>query len=374
MPLPRTIRLATLLLASGFAVCQEETSSQPTVCPLSDSQSQKSIEAFSKLMPTFTQEPRCVNCHGGVDPFSEGVAGDQSDPKAPRSEHGGGKMDVTADCSGCHDGMLPKRDGSPSKWQMATREHFFLGKDAATLCKQMKQVFPKAEQFIGHLTDDNGNSNFTGTAFLGNRGLDEKSEGPDFKLQPPMHVTAGGLVSLGKDWVAAMGGEFKGDPECGCEPLHYAIRVSNHVEMNVLMTHYVNNSPPVDIPITFQDDGSFSGEGTLATQGAGVVTTPMFTCTGQSSASVALRASGKDVQQFENNSLHLDLENTAPQTTKASAVCPYQRGRSSSQGPSPRIVLPFDFKGKVGELIERDNIIPYPGVQSRMRVELVKRQ
>ena len=72
---------------------------------------------------------------------------------------------------------------------------------------------------IGHLTDDNGNSNFTGTAFLGNRGLNDRAKPrSNYTPQPPRRITQGGLISLGKDWVAASGGEFKGDIDCGCDP------------------------------------------------------------------------------------------------------------------------------------------------------------
>jgi hypothetical protein len=39
------------------------------VCPLSDEQAQKSIQAFDKIAQVFTGEPRCVNCHGAVNPF-----------------------------------------------------------------------------------------------------------------------------------------------------------------------------------------------------------------------------------------------------------------------------------------------------------------
>ena len=96
--------------------------------------------------------------------------------------------------------MPPKRDGTPSTWAMATPEHSFLGKDAKTLCKQMRDVFKQGADFIGHLTDDNGNSNFTGTAFIGNRGLNDQGQShvTNYKPQPPRRITQGGLISLGQ--------------------------------------------------------------------------------------------------------------------------------------------------------------------------------
>lgn len=49
----------------------------------------------------------------------------------------------------------------------------FVDKDPTTLCKQIKRTLPDAGQFMGHLKDDNGQTNFSATAFLGTRGLDE---------------------------------------------------------------------------------------------------------------------------------------------------------------------------------------------------------
>lgn len=351
------------------------STSQNSVCPLSDSQTQKSIEAFAKIVPTFTQEPRCVNCHGGVDPFSDTVAGNHSDPNAPRSEHGGGKQDRPTDpdpskasCPTCHDNMLPRRNGSPSVWQMALPQHFFIGKDAPMLCKQMKDVFKEAADFIGHLTDDNGNSNFTGTAFMGTRGLDEIDQ-KKIPPQPPLHITHGGLVQLGKDWVAAMGGEFKGDVECGCEPEHYDVRVTQVTEINMPMAHYVNAMKPVDIPITFKDDGSFQGEGRAQYQGAGAA----MMCSGQSTSSISLKASGKDIQQFQKNSFHLDMENTSSMDVNATATCPYVGTRGMhNDGNTRHAELNFDMKGTVGEVT--DYMVPgsSPQMKSMIRIELVK--
>jgi hypothetical protein len=263
--------------------------------------------------------------------------------------------------------MLPKRNGKPSTWRLPNPEHYFIGKDAKTLCKQMKDVFKEAKDFVGHLTDDNGNSNFTGTAFLGNRGI----RGAD--LQPPRNITAGGLVALAKDWVAAMGGEFKGDVECGCEPVHYAIRMSSKTSLSMGPAQYVTEHPPVDIPIVFHDDGSFDGEGTSTEQGAGTVTTFAGVCTGQSTGSIDLRVSGTNIQQWNNNHMDLNIENISDLKMTASAQCP-QVGRRSQDGPSesPHVIIPFKFQGQVGEVIDMPMTAPSPGVSSSMRLEIVK--
>jgi hypothetical protein len=90
----------------------------------------------------------------------------------------------------------------------------FVDKDATTLCKQIKRTSHSANEFIGHLTDDNGGNNFTATAYNGDRGLDPDRYG-DIRPAPPT-ISHGAFMELGQKWVAAMGGELKGEESCGC--------------------------------------------------------------------------------------------------------------------------------------------------------------
>ena len=111
------IAVATTILALPAATqmnpLDKQSTSKDAVCPLSDAQAQKSIEAFAKIVPTLTQEPRCLNCHGGVDPFSDEAKGDSTDPNAPRTAHGPGKVGPN-ECKNCHSDMPLKRNGTPS--------------------------------------------------------------------------------------------------------------------------------------------------------------------------------------------------------------------------------------------------------------------
>jgi hypothetical protein len=376
---PRIVRSGPLVLMLLLGACamphaiaqpaQFDPTRAGSVCPLSEAQTRRSIEAFARIVPTFTREPRCVNCHGGIDPFSDAVSGTQSDPAAPRSEHGGGRMPAGADCSECHNGMLPKRDGSPSKWSLPSPAHAFIGKDGPTLCKQMKASFNFAKDFVGHLTDDNGNSNFTGTAFVGNRGLTPAEQGANFTLQPPRGITAGALVALARDWVAAMGGEFKGDVDCGCEPLHYAVRVSGTVQLDIPGTVGIGTVPPVDVPITFRDDGRFEGDAVLMQGG----TAATEDCSGQTAGRWHIRVSGTSEQQGDApNRLQLKLENASGMESERSGRC--QSGsfavRDQSTGPG---AVSFDFVGRVGETVLQV-FTPEPEVRSTVRLELVKQR
>jgi hypothetical protein len=237
------ILLASLVVASiSVAVFGQKTS----VCSLTDSQTQKAIAAWAKIATFLTSEPRCVNCHGGVNPFIDGVGIDPDDPfkdpEAPVSkvEHGGGKQDhentglTDQGCKKCHNAMahngawvekgdkaVDSEEGAPMpNWTTAPTFLSFVDKDPATLCRQIKKATGSADAFIGHFTNDNGRTNFAGTAFYGNRGLGEaEMEGENVKIEPPS-ITHAELVKLGQDWIDAIGGKFQGDESCGCEPLH----------------------------------------------------------------------------------------------------------------------------------------------------------
>jgi hypothetical protein len=235
--------------AQGGAGGQSRTSSPSAAfCPLTDAQTAKSIDAFAKIANFLTTEPRCVGCHGGVNPFIKDTGldpGDEPDSPTPASRvvHGGGlivrQRETTPDgvrlmegeCMDCHNNMVPKADGSPSTWTLAPNFLSFVDKDATTLCRQIKRATGNADHFLGHLENDNGGNAFALTAFKGNRGLD-----PDRyplivpKVPKISHET---MMQMGRDWVAAMGGSFKGDEGCGCEFRH--AKWSGRVEYTVDM-------------------------------------------------------------------------------------------------------------------------------------------
>jgi hypothetical protein len=237
---PIAIPMVVLMLTSLSAAAQNS-------CPLTDAQSQKSIDAWAKIAAFLTSEPRCANCHGRVNPYIDDVGLDPDDPNkdplAPVSQIGhvprGQKHEQTGimdqGCKDCHNGMAPKGvwvekgdpvpepppEGTPlSNWTTATFGHSFVDKDATTLCRQIKQATHSADEFLGHLKNDNGGTNFAGTAFLGNRGLAADTL-RDFHVtvQPPS-ITHSEVMKLAQDWIDAMGGSFQGDEGCGCELRH----------------------------------------------------------------------------------------------------------------------------------------------------------
>jgi hypothetical protein len=356
-PFCAVVFFVAILCLSASAQNNPNSTSQGAVCPLSDAQTQKSMDAFAKLVPTFTQEPRCVNCHGGVDPFSK------------PTNHGGDTQEPGSDCNDCHSEMPPKRGGQPSKWRLANQNHFFKGKDAKTLCKQMRDAFPVSADFIGHLIDDNGNSKFTETAFLGTRGLNKRGRDlvDNYVDEPPKFITHGGLINLGMDWINAMGGAFKGDIDCGCEPSKYAVRVTYDQDITMPMTHFTKKMGPVDIPITFRDDGSFEGEQTVFFNGSGIA----YVCTGDSISAMNLRVAGTATEQFQKNRMELRMENGSPMRGAGSAHCP-ALSRTVPFAGGQQGELEKSLEGRVGESAMWAPSVAVPGIRTIVHAEIVK--
>jgi hypothetical protein len=246
------------------------------VCPLSDEQTQNSIQAFDKIAKVFAGEPRCVNCHGAVNPF-----GADADKK-----HGGGKVkpvmktEVNGDtgqpesiqddeatfqqCGQCHSAF-------PGHWQIPPAGLSFVGKEAFTLCKLEHDFFIyNAEKFLEHIERDVDPSNpFIQEAFTGRKGLNDHGQSLATKYpDPPKGVTRQDLIQMAHDWVDAQGGKFQGETDCGCNTHHYAIGlketgVNDRVLATGLMSSHADMSGQGDIPLTFKGDGSFTGEATL---------------------------------------------------------------------------------------------------------------
>jgi hypothetical protein len=136
-----------------------------TVCALSDEQQTAAPKFFAVMTPTF-QHPRCINCHGRVNPYTG-------------ANHGGGPVKgtlvkgwvehidnglepvhdavhrafTTHYCGDCH--VDSSRANEPGTgWRLPASFFFFVGKDSVQLCKQMKQTMSGAQEFIDHITRD----------------------------------------------------------------------------------------------------------------------------------------------------------------------------------------------------------------------------
>lgn len=267
--------------ASWPAIAQKASS-----CPLTLDEQTHSIRAFEKIASFVTQEPRCFNCHGGVNPHIEGVGPDPEDDNAPVStvEHGGGRIghdsrgttSIAGGCLECHSNMARKRDGTKSNWMTAPPSLSFVGKDAPKLCKQFKSATGSAEHFLGHLKDDNGGNNFSGTAFNGGCGLDPVMFKKDLEIEKicrPPSIGHQALFNLGESWVKAMGGKFQGDESCGCE-LQLALTIEHHIVSRRDYSRVRVGGPIYDGTVQFDVKlnafpnmpGYFSGKATVVRQ------------------------------------------------------------------------------------------------------------
>jgi hypothetical protein len=199
-------------------------------CPLAVGTQIEAVQAFAEMLPVF-RHPRCLNCHGGMDVLSDAHPGasaldDALDPRTSSmtSEF---RAKFEPQCQDCHDGL--------EGWTVPGQPLFFVDKDDATLCRQMKSFGnDTGEKFVSHIFDDHGGIQFIATGFAGDRAL-----GPDglaenhLSAQPPPG-TQSQLTAKARRWVDVMGaqGGWVGDPSCGCEMPRIRLKVHHRSEDN----------------------------------------------------------------------------------------------------------------------------------------------
>jgi hypothetical protein len=162
---------------------------------------QDPLALFSAMMPVFSS-PRCVNCHGGVDPTSD-------------EQHEGGKVDVVLDANGdmhhCCDQLQKDNTctechtDASSHWRTAPKGFNFVNKDALTLCRQIRSTNQlgtggedAAASFIRHLSGDE----LIGLAFEGRGAIGETSAfAPITPAPPPM--SREDFVGAAQTWLNA---------------------------------------------------------------------------------------------------------------------------------------------------------------------------
>jgi hypothetical protein len=86
------------------------TGSDGPSCPLSIKQQVDAVKAFGEMLPVF-RHPRCINCHGGLDPMSD------RHPGKGQIEDITDRDSLLAACQDCHDGLkgwrVPGAPGHP---------------------------------------------------------------------------------------------------------------------------------------------------------------------------------------------------------------------------------------------------------------------
>ena len=213
-------------------------------CPLTASQEIRAVKAFKKLAPVF-QEPRCLNCHGAVNPFSQG------------GNHGGGYIDIRKEAQqflqtpNFQDSLVVGADPDGTRtaktiaglkemaqsaseisdndlirlkafepmrqvckechitsWIIPMSHNHFVGRSAKDMCVHIKtsSLTNRPDLFLRHMQDDE----LVQEGFKGRRGLLE-AVGAD-----PPAMSFATLQKYATEWIEAMGGKFHQPEDCGC--------------------------------------------------------------------------------------------------------------------------------------------------------------
>ena len=171
--------------------------------------------AFEEMTPVI-RHPRCINCHGGVNPlvpYAQGghIGGFIDTTQIPHSS----VQTIRKVCEECHV-QLPG-------WDTPGPPMFWVGKSSKEICMQFKRLSNDPADFIGHITNEHGGTQFIEAAFKGERALDDDSKeygakyGKPFTVDPPPG-THQDLIRQGTNWANGVGPTgWNATPDCGCE-------------------------------------------------------------------------------------------------------------------------------------------------------------
>ncbi len=243
----RLLSLAMVLgVGMGFfaTVWSSRVEGAKNSCPLTVRQETKAAKAFKKLAPVF-QEPRCLNCHGAVNPFSrtDGHGGGYIDIRKETQQFlqmpdfqnsltvgadpGGtftaktiaGLKEIAESPSEITDNDLirqkafnPMREACKEchifSWIIPMRHNYFVGRSAKDMCIHIKSssLTNTPASFLRHMQDDE----LVLEGFKGRRGLLEP-----VSAEPPT-MSFATLEKYANEWIDAMGGKFHQPVDCGC--------------------------------------------------------------------------------------------------------------------------------------------------------------
>jgi hypothetical protein len=185
---------------------------------LSVSKQVKAVKDFAEMLPVF-RHPRCLNCHGGLDPLSDRHPG-----KDQISDLANDRDKFLAECQECHDGL--------PGWRQPGEPVFFTDKDDETLCLQMKRFEPAGDGFVEHIRNDHGDIQFIAAGFKGDRALGEGLKDYSLVAEPPPGTQAD-LTAKAQKWVDDLEGHYADSPECGCVVPKVKLQVHNVMVMEV---------------------------------------------------------------------------------------------------------------------------------------------
>lgn len=385
-------RLTILGLLLSWLAMPLPAQQQETVCSLSEEQTEKSIQAFAELVPLF-QHPRCINCHGEVNPFDPDDGGHEGESFPPedrdaKDENGNPK----ADCSkgGCHTEL--------KGWRLAPEGMSFIDgpdqpKDAEHLCELMHRSFRYAketqgeESFMGHMIRDNGAPAFIETALIGKRAMTDKTLAPD-KAEPPPGWDHPRVIQAGQRWIDAMGGRFHGNTWCGCKKQEYVFHLDYEQTLNVNFgvingqdkkTTGSPSSPGIDIPLKAVEPKVFKGDGFITLGDRGQYGTVIGNCAGQGhqgfNVTVTARIEeGKEEERGNDDKMHVTFECKRIKE-QFSGECAGHGGASKATQECDVSGVKLDFKPPiVGHPESQEFPTPLPNSTSKMTGTILKKE
>lgn len=194
---------AVVLMVLGDARVHAQNASS---CPVPLDKQIEAVGAFAEMLPVF-RHPRCLNCHGGLDPMSEAHPGaDQLEPHPH-------PLVFAKQCAQCHDG-LPGQGDLPG-WRQPGEPVFFVGKSDEELCLQMKKFERTGDEFVEHIHNDHGGIQFIAAGFAGDRALGEGLKDYGLTIEKPPGTQAE-LTAKARRWVDLLGDGYSASNECGC--------------------------------------------------------------------------------------------------------------------------------------------------------------
>ena len=240
----------------------------------------KAIKAFGDMVPVF-KHPRCINCHGAMDVYSD------KHPGASAVDEGLNltlltrqQRDVVSkeQCETCHDNIV-RKDGTSKKggWMIPNPPVFFVDKEGMPksdeqLCLQMKWMEETPDSFISHITKDHNTIQFIKSGYEGDRALGDGglADAKPPKRDPPQGSQAQLGVQANK-WVKLLNGHWKEPPgkpssppsKCGC------VKPKMELTMRTLITgtsqgQAMTGAASATVPLTADSSGLvYRGEAPL---------------------------------------------------------------------------------------------------------------
>ena len=220
-------------------------------CPLKTGQKVAAVKAFKRFAAIF-QEPRCLNCHGEVNPFSEtgrhgggyidirketreflNLPGFESFLLAPNSATIGRLREVATSASAVSENDLIRfkafepmlracKQCHIDGWILPMRENHFVGRSPKNMCIHMKMSSDtdSPDRFQQHMQHDA----LVLAAFAGRRGLLDSAA-----AQPPV-MSFATMTRHANDWIAAMDKQFHQPPDCGCTVDGIILEVDHRIQ------------------------------------------------------------------------------------------------------------------------------------------------